>query len=112
VPDRAELFSRSRSLLPADDLDGKAAAAVFGVGSGGSMAALELVKSGVGQFHLVDRDWLEPPNVIRHVCGIRDLGRWKTRAVRDLLLDRNPDCVVHTHETDIETEPPLLATLV
>jgi molybdopterin-synthase adenylyltransferase len=50
--------------------------------------------------------------VIRHACGLADVGRWKTRAVRDLLLDRNPACVVHPHEADIEAEPALLEELV
>lgn len=104
LSDRNDLFSRSRAILPAEALAGKTVS-IIGVGSGGSMAALELAKSGLPEFHLVDMDRLELPNIVRHACGLADLGRYKTRAVRDLILDRNPGCRVHCHEVDIEAEP-------
>jgi molybdopterin/thiamine biosynthesis adenylyltransferase len=74
---------------------------IVGLGSGGSRIALELAKCGVGNFKLIDFDRLETANLSRHVCGISDLGRFKTRAVADLLRQANPLCRVQTFEFDV-----------
>jgi molybdopterin/thiamine biosynthesis adenylyltransferase len=50
---------------------------------------------------LVDRDRLEVGNVTRHACGVGDLGRRKTNAVRDLVLGKNPDLDVVTADLDV-----------
>jgi len=60
-----------------------------------------LAKAGVGRFVLIDFDRLELSNVSRHVCGISDLGRYKTFAVRDAIGDKNPDAHVSTLEIDV-----------
>jgi len=59
---------------------------------------LDLVKAGVQSFSLVDHDRLEVGNIVRHVCGLSDLGRYKTKAVKQLLLDKNPYASVKTFE--------------
>ncbi len=100
IPDRAELYSRSKGLLELSVLDRKRVA-VVGLGSGGSTIAVELAKAGVGEFVLIDFDRLELSNVARHVCGIGDLGRYKTNAVRDQLLGKNPHLNITTAELDI-----------
>lgn len=100
LPPRSELYSRSRGLLETDALANKRVA-VVGVGSGGSPIAVELAKAGVGTFVLIDPDRLELANVVRHVCGVSDIGRYKTRAVRDAILDKNPHATVVTHELDV-----------
>ena len=111
TPGREELFDRTNGLLETDQLARKTVG-LIGVGSGGSVIAVELAKCGVGQFHLVDFDRLELHNVARHSCGVSDVGRYKTRAVRDLLLDKNPHCAVHTHEDDVLDRPETLETVV
>ena len=58
---------------------------------------------------LVDPDRLELANVARHACGVRDLGRFKTRAVADQIRDRNPHADVECHELDVN--PSREATL-
>jgi molybdopterin/thiamine biosynthesis adenylyltransferase len=83
-----------------------------GVGSGGSMIAVELAKAGVGKFVLIDRDRLEVANVTRHACGLGDVGRLKTLAVRDLIQARNPAAAVETHEFDILEDPQRLREVV
>lgn len=97
VPVRESLFSRVHGMYETDVLKAKTAL-VIGVGSGGGTVAIELAKAGVGHFILVDHDRLEIVNIVRHVCGIRDLGRFKTKAVRDLILDKNPFAQVETYE--------------
>ena len=81
---------------------------VIGLGSGGSVAAAQLVRCGVGRLRLVDFDRLETDNIMRHACGLRDIGRYKTRAVRDLLLDTAPSVEVETFEANILDEPAVL----
>ncbi len=77
---------------------------IVGLGSFGSVAAVELAKVGVGHFVLADNDRLEPGNVCRHACSVADVGRRKTLAVRDLVLARNPDAQVETFEGDVNIE--------
>lgn len=86
--------------------------AVIGLGSGGSVVATQLARCGVGHMRLVDPDRLETHNIARHVCGLRDIGRYKTRAVRDLLRDISPIVAVETYEADILARPEILAEVV
>ncbi|GIV35154.1 MAG: hypothetical protein KatS3mg031_2689 [Chitinophagales bacterium] len=94
------LSARSEGLLETDALAAKTVA-VIGLGSGGSAIALELAKAGIGKFILIDYDRLEASNIARHICGIQDLGRYKTWAVKDLLLQKNPFASVIALEKDI-----------
>ena len=103
VPPRSELFSRSRGLLETDALAEKRVA-IVGLGSGGSPIAVDLARSGVGRFVLVDPDRLELSNVARHVCGVSDLGRYKTRAVADAIRERNPHAEISCHEVDVDAD--------
>jgi tRNA A37 threonylcarbamoyladenosine dehydratase len=48
------------------------------------------------------------PNVSRHICGVGDLGRYKTKAVKDALLAKNPYTKVETAEIDINQNLALL----
>jgi len=106
-----DLFSRVRAIFDTSILAPKTVA-VIGVGSGGSLGALELAKAGVGNFVLVDFDRLKAHNIVRHVCGVDDIGRFKTRAVRDAILRHNPQASVVCHEVDITAEGDLLEQIV
>lgn len=99
-PDRSQLYSRSRGILESGLLEDRRVA-VVGLGSGGSHVVMELAKAGVGKFVLVDFDRIELQNIIRHVCGLSDLGRLKTNAMRDRILEKNPYAEVEIHNTDI-----------
>ena len=94
------LFVRIERLF---DVEAFTEASVFiaGCGSGGGQVALQLVMSGVRKFVLLDKDQLEPENVIRHVCGIRYLGMRKTAALADVLRDRNPQVEVKEVDEDL-----------
>lgn len=107
----SDLFSRIRGIFDTRVLAPKTVA-VIGVGSGGSLGALELAKAGVGNFVLVDFDRLRAHNIVRHVCGTADIGRYKTRAVRDAILGHNPQASVVCHEVDITTDGELLERIV
>ncbi len=74
---------------------------IAGCGSGGGQVALQLIMSGVKRFILVDLDVLEIENVIRHVCGMRYLGWQKTKALADVLRDRNPNVEIKEFNEDL-----------
>jgi molybdopterin/thiamine biosynthesis adenylyltransferase len=85
---------------------------IIGLGTGGSLAAVELAKCAVGKFRLIDFDRLEAHNVVRHACGVRDLGRLKTEAVKDVILNFNPFAIVECHDVDVLDRSANLLELV
>jgi molybdopterin/thiamine biosynthesis adenylyltransferase len=111
VPQKCDLYSRSKGLLETGVLEEKNVL-IVGLGSFGSNIAVELAKSGIGKFILIDMDFLELNNIARHQCGINDLGRFKTKAVRDLILQKNPYAKVETHEFAVTKKYQLVHTLM
>lgn len=107
----ADYNARLKGLFESDVL-ADTCVAVIGLGSGGSMAAAQLARCGIGRMRLVDFDRLEVHNVVRHVCGISDVGRYKTFAVRDLLTNLSPLVDVQTWEIDVVVSDSLLAQIV
>ena len=61
-----DIFSRLKGIFDTRVLASKTVA-VLGLGSGGSVGAVELAKSGVGGFILADYDRLRAHNISRHV---------------------------------------------
>ena len=106
-----DVFSRLKGVFDTQVLSPKTVS-VVGVGSGGSIGAMELAKAGVRNFILVDFDRLKAHNISRHACGLADVGRFKTRAVRDAILQRNPNATVACHEADITENGELLDHIV
>jgi len=111
IPGKEELYSRSKGLLESNALADKNIL-IIGLGSFGSHIAVELAKAGIGNFSLVDFDRLELSNVSRHVCGVNELGRYKTCAVKDAILLKNPYANVATIEADINKAPEQLKQLI
>jgi molybdopterin/thiamine biosynthesis adenylyltransferase len=107
IPAENALFERNRGLLELGTLAQKKVL-IVGLGSFGGSVAVELAKAGVGGFSLWDPDRMELGNLARHVCGLNDLGRHKTRAVRDLILQKNPYARVETFELDVNSNRNLL----
>jgi molybdopterin/thiamine biosynthesis adenylyltransferase len=68
------------------------------MGSGGALLALYLAKSGVKEFIFIDDDRIETHNIIRHICDMDNLGRFKTLAVKDFIEARIPDVKIKTVE--------------
>ena len=77
-----DLFSRHAGLLETAAM-AQCGVIVCGCGSVGSLAALDLARSGVGRFLLIDDDLLSIENLCRHQCGLADVAaprpvRWRT----------------------------------
>ena len=94
------LFARIEGLFDVEAF-AESRVLIAGCGSGGGQVALQLAMSGVKHFTLIDKDVMESENVIRHVCGLRFVGRKKVDALEDVLRDRNPDISVAKVEEDL-----------
>lgn len=101
---KLDVFSRNTGILESDIMMSKKALFI-GCGSVGSLAALELAKAGVGHFMLVDNDVFGYHNICRHQCGIYDVGRYKTEALKDRILQINPYAEVIMRNTTIQEVP-------
>lgn len=101
---KLDVFSRNTGILESDIMMRKGALFI-GCGSVGSLAALELAKAGVGRFMLTDNDVFGYHNICRHQCGIYDVGRYKTDALRDRILQINPYAEVRTFNMPIQDVP-------
>lgn len=109
--DKKSLFSRLQDVIETDVLSNRVVT-VVGLGTGGSLVAVELAKCAVGKFRLIDFDRLETHNVVRHACGVRDLGRLKTDAVKDAVLNCNPFASVELYNLNVLDEGVDLAQLL
>ncbi len=92
---KIDIFSRNTGILESDIMLQKGAV-IIGCGSVGSLVALELARAGVGRFFLIDMDILGYHNICRHQCGIQDVGKFKTTAVKERILQINPTAQVIT----------------
>lgn len=88
VLDRSEILSRDLSGMT-QSLE-KARVVCIGVGSLGSMIALQLARSGVGHLTLIDPDRLVSANLGRHVLGADDLGLLKVEALQKKIRKELP----------------------
>ena len=111
VPGKSDLFSRAKGILELDILESQRIL-IIGLGSFGSHIAIEFAKAGIGHFALADYDRVELHNVARHTCGVNELGRLKTDAIRDAILLKNPYANVETLNVDITKAKELLDTEV
>ena len=74
---------------------------VVGVGSIGGEVAINLAAYGVGRLDLLDPDRLLWHNTVRHVLGDGEIGRFKTDALRDMLIARWPGLDARSHVKDV-----------
>ena len=98
------IFSRNKGILETDVMN-KKCAVILGCGSVGSLVAMELARTGVGHFVLVDADTLEYHNLCRHQCGIEDVGDLKVNALRRKLLNINPNADIRTFGGIVQNIP-------
>lgn len=78
--------------------------AILGLGGLGSNIAISLSRIGVGKLILVDYDVVEPSNLNRQQYFIDDIGKHKTKAMKEQLGKINPFIDVETHNSYITRE--------
>ncbi len=101
---KIDIFSRNTGILESDIML-KKGVVIIGCGSVGSLVALELARAGVGRFFLIDMDILSYHNICRHQCGILDVGKYKTTALRERILQINPSAEIHVSHKRIQDVP-------
>ena len=93
-------FSRTELLIGKEALErlSKAHVAVFGIGGVGGYVVEALVRSGIGNFDLIDDDKVCLTNLNRQIIATRDtIGRHKVEVMRERILSINPDAEVTAH---------------
>jgi molybdopterin/thiamine biosynthesis adenylyltransferase len=53
------------------------------------------------RFYLIDHDRLEVGNVVRHVAGLSHVGMYKTKAMAQIIKDKNPYAEIQTLEEKV-----------
>lgn len=106
-------FSRTELLLGKDRVEKlkNSTVAIFGIGGVGSFAAEALCRCGVGRLVLIDYDDICLTNINRQIHATRKtVGMPKTEAMKERLLDINPDADIVTHNElyNAETSEKLL----
>ncbi len=98
-------FSRSELLVGVEGIETlkNSCVHVLGIGGVGSYCAEALVRGGVGKIVLVDDDTVCLTNINRQVHATsKTLGQNKVDAMKERLLEVNPQCEVVTHNTFID----------
>ena len=94
-------FSRTQLLLGAEAMEKLAASrvAVFGIGGVGGAVCEALSRSGVGALDLIDDDRVCLTNLNRQIIATRrTVGQYKADAMRERILEINPDAKVQVHK--------------
>ena len=78
--------------------------AILGLGALGSTIATELARSGIKDFLLVDYDKLAIENIGRHDLTLRDIDKYKVEAVKEKILDINPQARCRTVKSNVIDE--------
>lgn len=78
--------------------------AIAGLGGLGSTAAVALTRIGVGHLHIVDFDRVDPTNLNRQQYFLKDLGRFKTEALKANLAQINPYVEVVTDTVKVTAD--------
>ena len=94
-----EEFERTEQLLGSLEQLNNAHVAVFGVGGVGGYVVEALVRSGVGEITVVDKDVVSLSNINRQIIALHStVGMPKVEAIKARALDINPDVKIHTRE--------------
>lgn len=84
---RADMADRVPELVGLHDRH----VAVFGVGALGSTVVDHLARAGVGQVTVIDRDHLEPGNLVRHAGNLAMVGWSKAAVGAQIALNAGPE---------------------
>lgn len=75
---------------------------IFGIGSVGGAMAILLARMGVENFVLIDHKRVSQANKIKHLyVSANNIGKKKTEALKEYLLQINPRCLIETFDEKI-----------
>ena len=87
------------------DIFQKAHVCVVGIGGVGSWAAEALARNAIGQITLIDLDHIAESNIKRQIHALSSsLGKSKVLAMKERILEINPQCHVHIVDDFISNE--------
>lgn len=78
---------------------------IIGVGAVGSNIALQLAKLGVPLVHLWDFDIVNEHNITNQVYNINDIAKPKVNALKEHMLENNPDMKIYAHNMKYTNQP-------
>ncbi len=94
-------FQRTEQLIGQENLNKlkEAKVAVFGIGGVGSYALEGLVRAGVGNLLIVDKDTVDVTNINRQLVAYEStIGKPKVEVAKMRCLDINPDVILSTYQ--------------
>lgn len=95
-------FSRSELLIGSDGINKlkSSRVAVFGIGGVGGYAAEALVRNGIGELDIIDKDTVSLTNINRQIIATNDtIGEYKVDAAAKRFLSINPNLKLNTYKT-------------
>lgn len=81
-----------------------ATVAICGLGGLGSNIAIALARAGIGKMILIDFDKVDLSNLHRQQYKVSQIGKYKTDALRENLLEISPYVTLETHTTRVTEE--------
>jgi molybdopterin/thiamine biosynthesis adenylyltransferase len=96
-----DLFSRNLGLITQEQQEKlkNSKVCVFGAGGIGGTAFEILIRSGIGSFAIVDKDYFEASNINRQIfCFTDTIGKDKVEAAKDFGLRINPYADIETYK--------------
>ena len=96
-----EQFSRTAMLIGEEEIEklNNSKVAIFGIGGVGSFVVEGLVRAGVQNFILVDKDVVDITNLNRQIhATTKTIGKDKVEIMKQRVLDINPNAKVETYK--------------
>lgn len=94
-------FSRTELLIGKEGIEklNKSKVAIFGIGGVGSFVVEALVRAGIENFILVDKDIVDITNLNRQIIATKKtIGQPKVEVAKQRILEINPNAKVETYE--------------
>lgn len=94
-------FSRTELLIGKEGIEKlhKSKVAIFGIGGVGSFVVEALVRAGIENFILVDKDTVDITNLNRQIIATRKtIGQPKVEVAKERILEINPNAKIETYE--------------
>lgn len=102
-----EKFSRSALLYSNQAIDklSHKHVAIFGIGGVGGYVVESLVRTGIGQFTLIDNDVVSLSNFNRQIIAVNEnIGKYKVDVMKDRILSINEEAIVNVKKMFILPE--------